>query len=55
LNGNTVDDLRQRLARGDYTVDPQRVAGSLVEKIRLIRMARRRIEAQPPSQPQDQA
>ena len=55
MNGDTVDDLRQRLARGDYAVDSQRVAGSLVEKMRLIRAARRQIEALPPKQPQGSA
>jgi hypothetical protein len=52
VNRNMVDDLRQRLARGDYAVDPHRVAGSLVEKMRLIRAARRRLET-PPRDPRD--
>jgi hypothetical protein len=38
-----VDDLRQRVARGEYSVDPNRVAGSLVDKMKLIQAARRRI------------
>jgi hypothetical protein len=38
-----MDDLRQRVARGEYSVDPNRVADSLVDKIKLIRAARRRI------------
>jgi hypothetical protein len=41
----TVDDLRQRVARGDYSVDPNRVADSLVAKMKLIQVARRRIGA----------
>ncbi len=55
MNGDTVDDLRQRWRAGDYAVDPQRVAGSLVAKMRLIRAARRRIEAPPPKQPRNPA
>lgn len=40
-----MDELRQRIARGDYSVDSSRVAGSLVVKMRLIKLARRRIGA----------
>jgi hypothetical protein len=54
LNGYTLDDLRQRLARGEYAVDPQRVAGSLVEKMKLIQVARRRIASPPARQQRDQ-
>ncbi|MGI8460131.1 MAG: hypothetical protein ACR2OC_00640 [Solirubrobacterales bacterium] len=40
-----MDELRQRVARGDYSVDSDRVAGSLVAKMRLIRLARQRLGA----------
>lgn len=39
-----MDELKQRLSKGAYEVDSQRVADSLVSKIRLIRLARRRLE-----------
>ena len=39
-----MDELRQRVAKGDYAVDARRVADSLVSKIRLIHLARRRLE-----------
>jgi hypothetical protein len=42
-----VDDLRQRVSRGDYSVDPSRVAHSLVEKMKLIQVGRRRIGSPP--------
>jgi hypothetical protein len=42
-----MDDLRQRVARGDYSVDSNRVARSLVDKMKLIQAARRRIGASP--------
>ena len=54
-NGHTVDDLRARLARGDYSVDAQRVAGSLVDKMKLIKAARRQIGTPPPRQQREQA
>jgi hypothetical protein len=40
-----VDELKQRVARGDYAVDAQRVADSLVTKMRLIQLGRRQIGA----------
>ncbi|HEX6116034.1 MAG TPA: hypothetical protein VFY99_02970 [Solirubrobacterales bacterium] len=49
-----MDDLRQRLARGDYSVDPQRVAGSLVTKMKLIQIARRSIGLPPTRQRREQ-
>ena len=50
-----MDDLRQRLARGEYAVDSQRVAGSLVDKMKLIRAARRQIGALEPRPQREQA
>jgi hypothetical protein len=38
-----VDELRQRVARGDYFVDSRRIADSLLEKMRLIKLGRNRI------------
>ena len=38
-----MDELKQRLSKGAYEVDPQRVADSMVSKIRLIQLARRRL------------
>jgi hypothetical protein len=49
-----VNELRQRVARGDYSVDAHRVAGSLVEKMKLIQAARRRIGSRPARQERDQ-
>jgi hypothetical protein len=46
-----MDDLRQRVARGDYSVDSNRVARSLIDKMRLIQAARRRIGS-PSARPQ---
>ena len=45
LTGDVVDELKQRLSKGAYEVDPQRVADSMVSKIRLIQLARRRLGA----------
>jgi len=50
-----MDDLRQRVARGDYSVDASRVAGSLVTKMRLIKIGRRQIGAAPARRDRDQA
>ena len=50
-----MDDLRARLARGEYAVDSQRVAGSLVEKMKLIKAGRRRIGEMPARQQREQA
>jgi hypothetical protein len=44
LTNEPVNELRQRVAQGDYAVDARRVADSVVSKIRLIRLARRRLE-----------
>lgn len=41
-----MDELRQRVTRGDYAVDPQRIADSLVLKMRLIQMGRRQLGTQ---------
>ena len=45
-----MNDLRQRVARGEYSVDSNRVAGSLVDKMKLIKAARRRIATPPARQ-----
>ncbi len=47
MTRDSVDELRQRVARGDYSVDSQRVAGSLVTKMRLLQLARKRLEMPP--------
>jgi hypothetical protein len=44
LTTDSVTDLRQRVARGDYVVDAGRVADSVVSKIKLIKLARRSLE-----------
>ena len=49
-----MDDLRQRVARGDYAVDANRVADSLVAKMKLIQVARRRIGAPPARRDREQ-
>lgn len=40
-----MDDLRQRVAKGDYPVDPERIAGAMIKKIRLMQVARARLLA----------
>jgi hypothetical protein len=42
-----VDELRQRVARGEYAVDTQRVADSLVTKMKLVQIAKRRLDVPP--------
>ena len=48
-----MDELKQRVSKGDYVVDPQRVAHSLVSKIRLIRLGRLRLEGGRSPEPPD--
>jgi hypothetical protein len=44
LKNGSVDELRQRVAQGQYAVDAERIADSLISKIRLIRLGRRQLE-----------
>lgn len=44
-NTDAMDELRQRLASGQYAIDSRLVAGSLVSKMKLIHAARRQLNS----------
>jgi hypothetical protein len=41
----SMDGLKRRIAAGEYTVDSREVAGAIVDKLALIKRARREMEA----------
>jgi hypothetical protein len=40
----SMDGLKRRIAAGKYTVDAREVAGAIVDKLALIKRARREME-----------
>lgn len=44
LKGNQMTELRQRVERGSYRVDPSLVAGSMLTKMMVVNRVRRRLQ-----------
>lgn len=46
LRGNPLTELRDRVERGTYRVDSTAVAGSLLQKLVVVRRVRRQLEGE---------